>query len=397
MGFPWWAAASNPDDKQVDIVDRFADSGLAIQNEKTKRPGDRDFLLQKFQDSPWEYYTAPLALRMRNAVPRDNNPKGSLFTQEEIPERTRFIADIYFPNTETARQCLKSLMPFFGAECLEVGRGGAPMLIEAAEWIPETVKDKPTDPASNQGESGKKLEILLTSDLIARNETLAFLETLDPATLARLCDLSPDRVNTVSRRAAYADTVEIHGFNALTGLPRLPALALRRGSAFCFAGPSNQIDALRSALEALTDKGLGERCREGYGNFALDFRNAAKPGQIYRLAYAGAVPEDNSLEIAIQHAQYAWLELDNKAIALPALVHWQHLRAAATLGETELENRLKQFLGDCDKLAKRELAVFVKWLLDTLKNLPIAVNHTLFYRQLLHLYVIHRGNQGEQP
>ena len=75
------------------------------------------------------------------------------------------------------------------------------MTIEAAAWLPEPPPPEPV-------QDSESLELLLTSDLIARNQHLAFWENLDAAALAGLCGLDPTAVEGV-KTVGIADTVEI--------------------------------------------------------------------------------------------------------------------------------------------------------------------------------------------
>jgi hypothetical protein len=367
-GFPWWAVGAKAGPVDVGIIDKL------VSQQKAKRPGDRDFLFRAHAEAGWQLFSAPLALRMRNAVPRDQNQDGSLFTQEEILERTCFIADICFPDVPRAEQLAETLRAYIGGgRCLNLGRGGGPVVIEAAAWLPTATLPQDAPEADS-------LELLLTTDLIARDEYLAFWENLDAAALAGLCGLPPAAVAQVQTKGV-ADTVEIHGFNALTGLPRMPALAMRRGSCWRFSGDVSAIAALRKALQQRQESGLGERRWEGYGRFLLDFRQHLPAQSIQRHAKAAEKPKANPLELAIQAAEQAWNEYKNTK-GIPRLAHWQRLRGFAQQGPDELLAELDNMLGN--PRTQDGIKAFATWLRTTLERQQdqgIAIDE--FYRQLL--------------
>jgi hypothetical protein len=396
--FPWWAVAPKPGEAPVKVVDALPPDGTRPEG-KHKRPGEREFLFraQYNDETGWQSFTAPLSLRMRNALPRKgnamlpDNPDGSLFTQEEIPERTRFIADIRFPDADTAKRLADNLRPFIGGGlCLNIGRGGAPVVIEAAAWLPLSGKTETSNKAS--------LELLLSSDMIARDSHLAFLENLDAAALAGLCGLEQKTVAALQAHGdadGVADTVEIHGFNALTGLPRMPALALRRGSCWRFYGPAEAIAELRAALERHQETGLGERCWEGFGQFLLDFHERIPTDNIRRHAAPAETPPPNALEQAIAAAERVWA-MATKPDKLPRLTHWQRLRAATFQGADGLLERLKQIRKNPH--AHDTLKGFAEWLENALQaekdrhGVPIDE----CYRQLARLARLELRDQEEE-
>jgi hypothetical protein len=70
-----------------------------------------------------------------------------------------------------------------------------------------------------------------------------------------------------------SDCVEVHGYNAASGLPRAPALAIRRGSCIAFSGPGDKLSLL-AQLFAKRDA-LGERTAEGFGQLRIDLAELA--------------------------------------------------------------------------------------------------------------------------
>ncbi|EDN68994.1 hypothetical protein BGP_1995 [Beggiatoa sp. PS] len=112
----------------------------------------------------------------------------------------------------------------------------------------------------------KSFTLTLNSDLIARAPNLNFYDRLDPTMLTELADLETFSTKSIDWRT-FSETIEVRGFNARSGLPRVPALAIRRGSSICIAGSNaNQLYQKLAELPA-----LGERQWEGFGRFELDF------------------------------------------------------------------------------------------------------------------------------
>lgn len=422
-GFPWWAPApesGGTDAKTVNIIDKFGGepSPEAAHHlpendkkadpdrkptDKPKRPGDREFLFQKKSDEPWRLFAAPLRQRMRNALPRSPDDPGSLFTQEEIPERTLFLADIRFPDFEIAKRLATSLEPYIGprSACINLGRGGAPVVIEKAQW-----RQASTSSAVSPRDAPQRLEILLISDLIARDRRLAFLENLDAASVARLCGLEAHqigRMEFIKKTESVADTVEVHGFNALTGLPRIPALALRRGSCWRFEAEDESqkesLALLKEALEKRLEDGLGERRSEGFGRFLLDFHDLISAGAIERHARPAATIPSNPLERAIDAAREAWEGYRARCALekIPRLVHWQRLRAIAQRNAQSLKPAVEELLrNNTDE--KGDLGQWARWLLQKFdKQEPEGDANGLaeFYRQLSRFACLELRATGE--
>jgi len=84
--------------------------------------------------------------------------------------------------------------------------------------------------AATSGDESESLNITLESDLIARSSNPRFFQRTDCAALKELTRLSD--LDNVDLEKSYGDSVEVRGFNAASGLPRAPALAIRRGSVF---------------------------------------------------------------------------------------------------------------------------------------------------------------------
>lgn len=286
--WPHWAGdvsgpvpAPTPDGLFRDMLaDRGATIAQAPDRTSDKRPRDNAYLIRS-ATSPWTLFESPLDLRMRN---RRGDPivptlesETALFTLEQMPSGSRFVADIH-PLDATDSGSVAALIaalapllnPASGAPPLRIGRGGAPVLIEG--WCPLAT---PATGAVAPG-AGDGLTLTLVTDLIARTPDLGFHTAL---TVAALKDcLPPDLARSIAdadragETSGYSDSLRYHGFNATAGLPGAPRIAIRRGSVLRVKGPCAA--ALQTALRGRT--ALGEQTWEGNGRFALDLASIAE-------------------------------------------------------------------------------------------------------------------------
>ena len=129
----------------------------------------------------------------------------------------------------------------------------------------------------------------------------------------------------VDWRLSNFDDLEIQGFNAAAGLPRSPALAIKRGSVFVFR-KSNQeaFDVLKGWLVSIaeSESGLGERTEEGFGQFLVDFNFHRDPIGNIRKALDEPPP-----------AQVAWCESEIIMMAAGEIA-----RAIKKLSKTQLQS-----------------------------------------------------------
>lgn len=369
-GWPWWASEGAP----AQPVDRFTASE---GGEKLKRPADSAFLFS-VDGHIWQSFSAPLSDRLRMTVPSAEHPDGALFAQQEIPEKTLLLGDIRFPDKETAENVLTALQPVLsGDDCLTIGRGGAPLTIR--RWAGKLPSDEIV-PA----ETASALTLTLTADLIARSSTLGFYTALAPSVLFELCGMTEqDCPEAKNRRVqSYCDQVEAYGFNAMTGLPRLPALAIRRGSAVRIEG-----DGLGLLKERLSRKhALGERMHEGFGRFRLDFNpTIAAAGRETR------TPSVNEAERLYAKAEEAFLKLPKQTETWPRLSQWQALRFNATDGGLPFVELIKQHKKRLEGKDKARIAWFkpgpeekswIGWLITQLEEMDTG-QQRLFYQVLL--------------
>lgn len=236
---------------------------------KSKRPGEMEFLCRTSPASPWTRYAPEIRIQLRNNTgdrKRRNLADQSLFSVEGIVERTDFLTEVMFSDLAAAQKFMtaaKSLLD--GRKWLKLGRGGAPAVVIGHLWLaPETASPLPV--------SQNQMSLVLTSDLILRGPRLGFMSRLSKDDVLSLAGL--DAVNGAAlgqvALAATMDTTLVHGFNASSGLPRQPALAIRRGSIFTLNASSAALALIWHGLATHLSIGLGARREEGHGRFRLE-------------------------------------------------------------------------------------------------------------------------------
>jgi hypothetical protein len=265
-GIPWWAdPAATADAKRLSELAK-------LEKHESKRPGNTEYIYcadPNTQPATWVRYQPDMGIHLRNQTPpHEGRPTGDgtqtayrteLFATEQIAGGTYFMADLLFEKSGAAHRktvvdALANVLN--GKSWLTLGRHGAAVQVIAAEWIA-----KP--PCPPKPVAGDGFTLVLVSDLIARAPDLGYYDALSAPTLCALAGC-PD-FTELSIDKAVADTVEVHGFNVMSGLPRAPALAIRRGSTYTITGA--QARALMSALAGL--RALGERTADGFGRFVV--------------------------------------------------------------------------------------------------------------------------------
>ena len=256
---PWWVGGSPPAEEFDSLGEERS------SDEKRKRPGAHEYLCRSGNSGPWWRYTPNMRVRLRNATPeRGSEEKANLFSLEEIAEDTRFQAELRFADQDTARDFLDAFAPLIGGgDWLAVGRGGSPAIIESLSAGPERSPRIDADDWT----------LTLVSDLIVRGERLGFLDHLHIPRLCQLADIPERERWTVEK--AVVETEAVHGFNAVTGLHRAPALAIRRGSCWRITGTGSA----ELARELAKRPALGERTAEGFGRFLLNAQPIAEIGR----------------------------------------------------------------------------------------------------------------------
>ena len=268
--WPWWA----PGQTQADVVS--TDSAV-------KRPPDREYVY--VGASTRQHFEPSMSLTMRNDAgewqdlkeaarekraregSHTEEPRQSLFSQEEIAEDTLFSTCLSFGSVKEAVNFEKEIGPLLAKGAwLLVGRGGAPFQVVSGKWSATTKKE--FTPGASE------LNVVLTSDTIIRDLYLNFHTTLSVQSIADA--LSAEIQGLKQEYQSISDSEIIAGFNPVSGLPRTTEIAIRRGSCLTLSGPAEEIEKLRQKLLACPS--LGERTHEGFGRFLVDF-DLSKKGE----------------------------------------------------------------------------------------------------------------------
>jgi hypothetical protein len=389
---PWWAGQSESPET-LDSLCKQQDK----DKEKPKRPGAHEYLCRTTNSKQWQRYTPQLQVRLRNATPeRDSTTDPQLFSLEEIAENTYFQTELRCANQQVANQFLTVFAPLLIGEManqdwLALGRGGQPVRIEAVRIAPSLSPQLRDD-----------WTLTLTSDAIVRGERLGFVDNLSKEHLCQLAGM--DCKNDWKIAADVVETETVHGFNAVTGLPRSPALALRRGSCWHIKGTGSA--ALAQAL--LKKEFLGERGNEGFGRFVIGLQPLGSDA-FGKLPSQSEKPETNREEELLQQAQMLARQLEqihkraqqlNQNSPSPSQLQWLRSQATALQTTDQLDNLLADIkqaperrpqggaawehfphqplqtsLGNCGDLKeKRQLINYlVQWRVLTLKSAAAEV------------------------
>ncbi len=258
---PWWAERSAPP-VRLDAAQR-QEQHSNDQQEKLKRP-EPDLFVARI-DGQWQCYRPEIKARLRNGRPERAKPldmrKSSdgteptitapnLFAIEQLAEGTSFVAELS-GSADELEQVRLALVPVLeGRAWLRLGRAGAP--VEVVSAIPLQ---------QHRETSGAKKYLILTSDLLVRDEHLRWRTALptEPSSIPGW----PDGTN-LTLKACHEEETPINGFNGTSRLWRLPAAAIRRGSVYRLEG-----DATKLVDAAARGEALGERIHEGFGRFMV--------------------------------------------------------------------------------------------------------------------------------
>lgn len=352
---PWWAQAHGST-RRLDA--------WSVQD-KLKRPEDDLFVYRSTAGAEWRTFRPVRHVRLRNGRPDVKQVEPSLFAIEQIAEETYFLAELH-GSPEDMKKLAEKLAPVLqGQRWLRVGRAGAPVEVIALEWL-EVPSIAPTL---------ERARLILTSDLLIRDEALRWRTALDEAALRELVG------DEVQLGRSLQDSVMVHGFNGTSRLWRMPAAAIRRGSVFEVSGAGLKELARRAA----SGPWLGERTHEGFGRFRLD---AELPGATRDAIPHGKLsPTVDVAEEAIAERTKQWFE-QHKALAKidaerkPSLSQWLDLVAALERNDANaIQDRLdpttaggknwkhrdaREILEELEKLSQAEQALharcFVRWL-----------------------------------
>jgi hypothetical protein len=242
---PWWAQAPV-------AVRRVDGNRTEVHESDLKRPEDDLFVFRASPQDPWRTLRTELRVRLRSGRPYPNQADPSLFAVEQISEDTLFLGEIAGTASLLAELATALLPVLEGRRWLRIGRGGAPVEVTQLEW------SEPAVPVTRLSHA----LLILTSDLLVRDEYLRWSTRIDSARLRQL----PVWPSDVQVTSIMQDAVEVHGFNGTSRLWRMPAFAVRRGSVFEVEGKG--VAELARLMTA--GRWLGERTHEGFGRFRLD-------------------------------------------------------------------------------------------------------------------------------
>ena len=266
-GLPYWAKAST---KATKCLSSEAKNRFTAEDRQLKRPKGYQFVAKLSKKSAWLQYQPTMQIHMRNKLATHD-----LFSEQEIVEKTYFLADIKFKDIQAAKQFIELFKPIIeGQQPLSIGRGGRAIWVKQAGYLPEVSASKPTQ--------FNALTLSLDSDLIARvvNSNKAcplfnFYTRLSPDCLLDLLGMSFPKWTAHWEFKEFSEEIEIRGFNAATGLQRMPMLAILQGSALYIKPITDEGEVqLKQLVEKLFEVqrlGLGERVTEGFGRFRINF------------------------------------------------------------------------------------------------------------------------------
>lgn len=313
---PWWAQPVTPT-QRFDVWSVRGDKNL-------KRPEDDLFVYRPSPSDAWRTFRPARRVRLRNGRPDPKQADASLFAIEQIVEETFFLAELRGKLEDMQQFAVKLAPVLSGTRWLRVGRGGAPVEVVRLAWVNEASEAQPQE----------KTLLILTSDLLVRDEYLRWRTALDEATLQVMVG------EPVQLGKLLQDSVMVHGFNGTSRLWRMPAAVIRRGSVFEVSGSG----VGKLAERAAKGEWLGERTHEGFGRFRLD---TALPGVTREQQVRSEIaprPDDPEDTVAAetkkwfdQHKILAQMDGERK----PSLSQWMDLVADLERNDAQaIEQRL---------------------------------------------------------
>lgn len=322
---PWWATPKNAPIRLNSDKQKQDPNG-----EKLKRP-EPDLFVQRIGTGDWETYRPDIRIRLRNGRPEPTQKDPSLFAIEQIAENTQFLTELRGNQQAMQTLCTALKAVLTKQRWLRIGRGGSPVQVEKTAPLTE----------ERQPASVKYAYLTLTSDLLFRDDQLRWQTRLTQDTAQDLPGWPNGFSGTLTEeifKPILQEETEIRGFNGTSGLWRLPAVGIRRGSVFKVNA------ALASELRKLASKGewLGERTHEGFGRFRIDEEDKL-PGvsQKTTSGETGSSPalrtgHDDDPSETVAYATKGWSESYKRnqgtpSLPRPSLSQWQDL-------VTDLEN-----------------------------------------------------------
>lgn len=370
---PWWAEPIAPTNR-IDAWSAEAERKRQ-DKEKLNRPEDDLFVSRAGASDEWVAFRPALRVRLRNGRPDPKQADASLFAIEQIVEETYFLAELHGLPEDLKKVAEKLAAALEGRRWLRLGRAGAPVEVAQLAWSKAPAATKTTDRAL----------LILTSDLLVRDECLRWRTTLDEKALHEVVgteDITIVKTEGGGHRELQ-DTIMVHGFNGTSRLWRMPAAAIRRGSVFEVSGAG----VAKLAERAAKNEWLGERTHEGFGRFRID---SVLPGVTNENQTSSApTPVADIAEEAIAATTKKWFD-DHRALAKlgggserkPSLSQWLDLVGDLERGDANaLSSRMnpttaggkswkhrdaKDVLNELNKIeaSQRKLFArfFVRWL-----------------------------------
>lgn len=351
---PWWAEPVTPTQR--------LDAWTAQTHEKLKRPEDDLFVYRPSADVAWTTFRPERRVRLRNGRPDPKQPEPSLFAIEQIGEETFFLAELR-GSLQDMQTLATALAPVLGGtRWLRVGRGGTPV---------EVVGFVFTDAVPAVQVQNEAL-LILTSDLLVRDDYLRWRTVLDEKTLQNLVGAQIQVDAQIQLERTLQESVAIHGFNGTSRLWRMPAAAIRCGSVFKISGKGVRQLAQRIAR----GEWLGERTHEGFGRFRLETtlpgvtdgqpdnpeENVARETKSWFEAHKTLAHPEGERKPSLSQ----WMDLVSDLERSPAGAIERRLQSTTAGARswmqkdaTEILNKLKQLQPDQQAVYAR---YFVRWL-----------------------------------
>ena len=299
---PWWAADDRPPSWRDKLANARCDARASGESDDYKRVKREEYLIAEVSQ-PLRRVVPDKAIVMRNRTPvvragrnwdsrRDVDSEvltqewqeqdGSLFSQEVLVEDQHFVADIWFSSDRVAAQFIDSAASLLDGNAekicdwLRLGRGGRPVCIETTRLDKQSPRTAPSDMTC--------FTCTLTSDLILRHPDLTFRESVAVEALSMLAGIDGDEAAEINNcltihPSSVSETREVHAFSTAAGTFRMPALAVKRGSAVLVCPREESNAAHRAKLRDLfkrlaqveaDGRGIGERPEDGFGRFMLN-------------------------------------------------------------------------------------------------------------------------------
>jgi len=322
--WPWWAEAASqaPENLPEDTL-------RSASKIKLKRPSPHDYLAT-VDGTNWQRFTCPTRVAMHNDAGHSQRTESEtqLRAVEEVPEGTAFVLHLAVRHAvkPLLHRALQAMLQ--DRHWLPVRRGGAPTVIESLVWTDSAAKHTPAN--SNVA----SVRLFVETDLLLRTASLAFHTRLETAAVADLLNeagADPDVVASLCGVDGVSEPVVLHGWNIATGAPRLPAIAIRRGSMAMLRFRSTAAaDQAREQLGQGGQRGLGERAGEGHGRVRVDFAPAPTHPTVQQPSDLRA-SESEQVFVDVQR----WMERDG-LVALFSAKRWHGLHDAAATSASRL-------------------------------------------------------------